>query len=66
MKFFSLIVHANLFTKIDDRNFNKIFLSIIEKKFKKVAELILKSKDDVNFSAYKSLFHKQKTKSNSM
>ena len=30
--------------------------------FKKIAEFILKSKDDANFNAYESLSHKQKNK----
>ena len=60
MKFFSLIMSVNSFTEIDDKDFNKIFLSTIKKNFKKIAEFRLKSKDDANSSAYELLFYKQK------
>ena len=62
MKSFFLIMRVNSFTKIDDRNFNKTFLSTIKKNFNKVAEFISKSKDDANSNAYELLFHKQKNK----
>ena len=62
MKFLSLIMRTNSFTKIDDRNFNEIFLSTIKENFKKVAEFISRSKDDANSNAHKSLFHKQKNR----
>ena len=51
-------MRANSFTKIDDRNFNKILFSTIIKNFKKIAEFILKNKDDANSSVHESLFHK--------
>ena len=53
---------VNSFTEINNRNFNEIFLLTIKKKFKKIVEFILKSKDDANFNAYESLFHKRKNK----
>ena len=62
MKFFFLIMRANSFTEINDKNFNKIFLSMIKKNFKKVVELILKSKVNANSNAHESLFYKQKNK----
>ena len=55
-------MRINSFTKINDKDFNKIFLSTIKKNFKKVAEFILKNKDDANFNAHESLFHKQKNR----
>ena len=62
MKSFSLIIRVNSFTKIDDRNFNKIFLSTIKENSKKIVEFISRNKDDANSSAYESLSHKQKSK----
>ena len=58
MKFFFLIIRVNSFTKIDNKDFNKISLSMIKKNLKKVVEFILKSKDNANFSVYESLFYK--------
>ena len=60
MKSFFLIIRINSFTEIDKKDFNKKFFLTIKKIFKKVAEFILKSKNNVNFNAYESLFHKQK------
>ena len=57
-KVFFLNMRVNSFTKIDERNFNKKNFSTIKKNFKKIAEFILKNKDDINFNAYESLFHK--------
>ena len=51
-------MRANSFTKIDNKNFNKIFFLTIEENLKKVAEFISRSKDDANFNAHKSLFYK--------
>ena len=59
---FFLIMRVNLFTKIDDKNFNEIFLSTIKKNFKKVAEFISRNKDDVNSNAHELLFYKQKNR----
>ena len=53
---------ANSFTEINNKNFNKILFSTIKKNFKKVAEFMSKNKNDANFSAHESLFHKQKNK----
>ena len=55
-------MHINSFTEIDDRNFNKIFLSTIKKNFKKIVKFISRNKDDANFNAHELLFHKQKNK----
>ena len=63
MKSFSLIICVNSFTEIDDRNFKKKNFLTIKKNFKKIAEFILKSKDNANSSAHESLFYKQKTES---
>ena len=60
MKFSFLIMRVNSFTKIDNKDFNKISLSTIKKYFKKIAEFILKNKDDANSNTHKSLFYKQK------
>ena len=62
MKFLFLIMRVNSFTKIDNRNFNKIFLSTIKKTFKEVVKFMSKSKNDTNFSAHESLFQKQKSR----
>ena len=62
MKSFSLIMRVNSFAEIDDRDFNKIFLSTIKIFFKKVTKFISRNKDDVNFIAYELLFHKQKNR----
>ena len=55
-------MRANSFIEINDKNFNKIFCSTIKKNFKKVAEFILKNKDDVNSSVHESLSYKQENK----
>ena len=55
-------MRANSFTKIDNRNFNKIFFSTIKENSKKIAEFISRNKDDTNSSAHESLFHKQKNR----
>ena len=62
MKSFFMIMRINSFTKIDNKNFNKIFLLTIKKNFKKIAEFILKNKDNANFNVHESLFRKQKDK----
>ena len=49
---------VNSFTKINDRNFNKISLSTIKIFFKKIIEFILKNKNDVNSNAHELLSHK--------
>ena len=51
-------MRVNSFTEINDKDFNKIFLSTIKKNFKEIAEFILKSKNDVNSNRHESLFHK--------
>ena len=40
----------------------KFFFRRLKDLFKKIAEFILKSKDDANSSVHESLFHKQKNK----
>ena len=62
MKSFFLIMRVNSFTEIDNKDFNEIFLSTIKKNFKKIAAFISRNKDDANFNAYESLFHKQKNR----
>ena len=62
IKFFFLIMRVNSFTEINDKNFNKIFFSTIKKNFKEVIKFISKSKNDAQFNAHESLFHKQKNK----
>ena len=60
VKFFSLIMHVNSFIKINNKNFNEIFLSTIKKSFKKVAEIISRNKNDANSNVHELLFYKQK------
>ena len=55
-------MRANSFTKIDNRNFNKISFSTIKENFKKVVEFILKCKEDANSNVHESLFYKQKNR----
>ena len=62
MKFLFLIMHVNSFTKTNDRNFNEIFFSTIKKNCKKVAEFILRNKNDANSNAHKLLLYKEKDK----
>ena len=50
-------MHVNSFTEIDDRNYNKIFLSMIKKNFEEIVEFISRNKDDANSNAHESLFH---------
>ena len=55
-------MRVNSFTEINNKDFNKIFFLTIKKNFKKVAEFISRSKDDVNSNTYESLIYKQKSK----
>ena len=51
-------MRVNSFIKINNKNFNEIFFSMIKKIFKIIVEFISKNKDDANSNAYKSLFYK--------
>ena len=58
MKFSFLIMRINSFIKLDNKNFNKIFLLTIKENFKKVAEFISRNKNDANSNVYELLSHK--------
>ena len=54
-------MRVNSFIKIDDKNFKKIYLSMIKKNLNKFVEFVSKkSKNDADFNKHESLFHKQK------